>query len=53
VDFVAVGQFRDINHYREFMLAELIGDENIKRQNSTIAVDRLRFNLELEFLLET
>jgi Lrp/AsnC family leucine-responsive transcriptional regulator len=52
VDFVAVGQFRDINHYREFMVVELIGDENIKRQNSTIVVDRLRFNLELEFLLE-
>ena len=53
VDFVAVGQFRDINHYREFMLAELIDDENIKRQNSVIVVDRLRFNLELEFPVET
>lgn len=53
VDFVAVGQFRDINHYRDFMLAELIHDENVKRQNSAIVVDRLRFNLELEFLVET
>lgn len=53
VDFVAVGQFRDIEHYREFMVAELIDDENVKRQTSAIVVDRLRFNLELEFLVET
>lgn len=53
VDFVAVGQFRDIDHYRAFMVAELIDDENVKRQTSAIVVDRLRFNLELEFLVET
>lgn len=53
VDFVAVGQFRDIDHYRSFMVAELIDDENVKRQTSAIVVDRIRFNLELEFLVDT
>lgn len=53
VDFVAVGQFRDIDHYRAFMVAELIDDENVKRQTSAIVVDRLRFNLELEFPVES
>lgn len=53
VDFVAVGHFRDIDHYRAFMVAELIDDENVKRQTSAIVVDRIRFNLEMEFLVET
>lgn len=52
VDFIAVGQFRDIHHYREFMINELINDENVQRQTSTIAVDRLRFNLEIELKVE-
>jgi len=52
VDFVAVGQFRDIDHYRSFMVAELIDDENVKRQTSAIVVDRIRFNLELEFFVD-
>lgn len=53
VDFVAVGHFRDIDHYREFMVAELIDNENVKRQTSAIVVDRIRFNLELEFAVES
>ena len=53
VDFVAVGQFRDIDHYRAFMVAELIDNENVKRQTSAIVVDRIRFNLELEFVVES
>lgn len=48
-DFIAVGHFRDIDHYRTFMLAEFIEDENVKRQKSMIVVDRIRFNLEMEF----
>lgn len=53
VDFVAVGHFRDIDHYREFMVAELIDNENVKRQTSAIVVDRIRFNLEMEFVVES
>lgn len=49
VDFIAVGHFRDIDHYRAFMLAEFIEDESVKRQTSVIVVDRIRFNLEMEF----
>ncbi len=50
-DFFAVGHFRDIEHYRAFMLAEMIDDENVKRQTSAIAVDRLRFELEMDFVV--
>ncbi len=53
VDFVAVGHFRDIDHYRAFMVAELIDNENVKRQTSAIVVDRIRFNLEMEFAVES
>lgn len=51
-DFFAVGQFRDIEHYRDFMVSELIDDENVKRQTSAVVVDRIRFNLEMDFLVE-
>ncbi len=50
---MAVGHFRDIEHYREFMLRELIGSELIRRQKSSIVIDRLRFDLALEFRIET
>ena len=53
VDFVAVGHFRDVEHYRAFMVAELIDNENVKRQTSAIVVDRIRFNLEMEFAVES
>lgn len=48
-DFIAIGHFRDIEHYRQFMLSELIDNELVKRQKSSLAVDRLRFDLALEF----
>lgn len=53
MDFVAVGHFRDIDHFREFMVAELIENEDVKHQTSAVVVDRLRFNLEMEFPIET
>lgn len=53
VDFFVVSHFRDIEHYRDFMVAEFIDDENVKRQTSAIVVDRLRFNLEMDFVVET
>lgn len=52
VDFVAIGHFRDIDHYRDFMLQELIGNELILRQKSALVVERLRFDLALEFAIE-
>ena len=53
MDFVAVGHFRDIDHFREFMVAELIENEDVKHQTSAVVVDRIRFNLEMEFPVET
>ncbi len=53
VDFIAVGHFRDMDHYRAFMVAELIDNENVKRQTSAFVVDRIRFNLEMEFAVES
>lgn len=52
-DFVAIGNFRDINHYREFLVAELIDNEDVKQQRSTVVVGRIRFNLEPEFRAQT
>lgn len=51
-DFVAIGHFRDIEHYRDFMLKELIGSELVRRQKSSLAIERLRFDLALEFAVE-
>ncbi|WP_029414713.1 Lrp/AsnC family transcriptional regulator [Brevundimonas bacteroides] len=51
-DFVAIGQFRDIEHYRDFMLRQLIADDLVQRHKSTLALERLRFDLSLEFAIE-
>ena len=48
-DFIAVGHFRDIEHYRAFMESDLINNELVKRQKSSLAVERIRFDLALEF----
>lgn len=49
-DFVAVGNFRDIYHLRKFMVTELIDNEHVKEHRSTVVVEHLRFNLEMELL---
>jgi Lrp/AsnC family transcriptional regulator, leucine-responsive regulatory protein len=51
-DFIAIGQFRDIEHYRDFMLREMIADDLIQRHKSTLALERLRFDLSLDFVIE-
>ncbi|MEQ7156478.1 Lrp/AsnC family transcriptional regulator [Brevundimonas aurifodinae] len=48
-DFVCIGHFRDIEHYRDFMLRELIGSELVRRQTTFVGIERLRFELALEF----
>ncbi len=48
-DFVAVGHFRDIDHYREFSVNNLLAGAILKRQKSSIVVDRLRFDLAMDF----
>lgn len=49
-DFVAVGNFRDVHHFRAFTVAELIDNELVKSHRATVVVERIRFNLEMEFL---
>lgn len=48
-DFVCIGHFRDVEHYRDFMLRELIGNELVRRQTTLVGIERLRFDLTLEF----
>ncbi len=48
-DFVAIGQFRDIDHYRQFSIDQLLTGAIVKRQKSALAVDRLRFDLALDY----
>ncbi len=48
-DFIAIGHFRDIEHYRQFSIDELLGGAIVKRQKSSLAVDQLRFDLALDF----
>ena len=49
-DFVAIGNFRDIYHFRSFTVAELIDNEHVKEHRSTVVVEHIRFNLEMELL---
>jgi Lrp/AsnC family leucine-responsive transcriptional regulator len=49
-DFVAVGNFRDIYHFRKFTVAELIDNDHVKEHRSTVVVEHIRFNLEMEIL---
>jgi Lrp/AsnC family leucine-responsive transcriptional regulator len=51
-DFIAVGNFRDISHYRAFLVSELIDNEYVKQQKSAVVVDWIRFDLEMDFLAE-
>lgn len=48
-DFVAIGHFRDLAHYRSFMLSELINSDLVRRQKSAVVLNPLRFDLALEF----
>jgi Lrp/AsnC family leucine-responsive transcriptional regulator len=49
-DFVAVGNFRDIYHFRNFTVTELTDNEHVKEHRSTVVVEHLRFDLEMELL---
>lgn len=48
-DFLAVGQFKDMQHYYDFSNEHVVDDASIKQQNTTFAIRLLKFDLEVEF----
>ena len=48
-DFVAVGHFRDMEHYYDFARDQVVNDENVKQQRTTFTISRIKFDIAVEF----
>ena len=44
-----MGQFKDLDHYYEFANSKIISDDTVRHRDTTLAMNRLKFDIVVPF----